>query len=267
MTIYVEQILITNFIIDYCILTIISKFIYSKPNFKRITLSAIFGSIASLIVPYCTNWLLHNILKILTSIIMLQIINLHKKQLLSGTLLMLVISYVMGGALLSNFGTQTNGGYKLTNINLIYVFAICIIFTFIVSKLLPWLKSKITTNSNIHDITLVNNDISINIKSFIDSGNSLQDNNQPVSLINFDTFTQLTNITLSQYLNNQFDKLNNPHFITANTIAGKRKILVFTINELHIKHKIYTNIKIGVALHFDNTKEYKAILNSSFCFN
>ncbi len=267
MTIYIEQVLITNFIIDYCILMIISKCIYSKPNFKRIALSSIFGSVASLVVPYCSHFILSNALKILTSIIMLQIINLHKKQLVSGTLLMLVISYVMGGALLSNFGVPTNGGYALTNINLIYVFAICIIFTFLISKLIPWLKSKITTNSNIHDITLINNNISVSIKSFIDSGNALHDNNEPVSLINFDTFNQLTNISLSQYLNNQFDTLNNPHFINASTIAGNRKILVFTINALHIKNKIYNNVKLGVALKFDNTKEYKAILNSCFCFN
>lgn len=267
MIIYIEQVLITNFIIDYCILTIISKFIYSKPNHKRIMLSALFGSLASLVMPYCQNFMFHNALKILTSIIMLQIINLHKKQLVSGTLLMLVVSYIMGGAILSNFGVQTNGGYMLNQVNLIYVFIISIIFTFIVSKLIPWLKSKITTNSNIHDTTLINNQVSINIKSFIDSGNALYDNNEPVSLINFDTFTQLTNITLNQYLSNDFHSLNNPHFINASTIAGKRKILVFTINELHINNKVYTNVRLGVALNFDNTKEYKAILNSSFCFN
>jgi hypothetical protein len=198
---------------------------------------------------------------------MLQIINLHKKQLVSGTLLMLVVSYIIGGAVLSNFGTYSNGGYILNKINLTYVFIIAIIFTFITSRLISWLKSKITTNSNIYDITLINNNIKLNIKSFIDSGNSLYDNNQPVSLINFDTFFRLTNININQYLTNDFNTLNNPHFINANTIAGKRKILVFTINELHLKNKIYYNIQLGVALNFDNSKEYKAILNSSFCFN
>ena len=266
MTIYIEQVMLTNFIIDFCILTIISKFIYYKPNFKRITLSAIFGSIVSLMVPYCSNWLLHNALKLSTSIIMLQIIALHKKQLISGTLLMLTVSYVMGGAILSNFGTSTNGGYVLSKINLIYVFGICISFTFIISKLLPWLKSKVCANSHIYEIQLVNNNVSINIKSFIDSGNGLQDENQPVSLINFETFTRLTNISISQYLSNQFTSLKNPHFINASTIAGNKKILVFTINELHIKNKIHKDIKIGVAMHFDNSKEYKAILNSSFYF-
>ena len=71
-------------------------------------------------------------------------------------------------------------------------------------------------------------------------------------------------------MNNDFKDLINPHFIEANTIAGKRKILVFTINELHLNKtniKVYKNVTLGVALHFDNSKEYKAILNSSFCFN
>ena len=267
MKVYIEQVLITNFIIDFCILIIISKFIFSKPNYKHIVIASIFGSLATLVYPFINGALLINILKILTSIIMLQIIRIHKKQLLKSCLLMLVISYVIGGAILSNFGTQTNNGYAINSINLIYVFATTLIFTIISSKLVTWVKNKICTNSNIYPTTLTYNNKKITIKSFIDSGNALLDNNQPVSLINLDTFLLLTNLTLNQYLKGDFSTLTNPHFISANTITGKRKILVFTIDELQIKQKIYKNIILGVALNFDNTKEYKAILNSSFCFN
>ncbi|MBQ8522874.1 MAG: sigma-E processing peptidase SpoIIGA [Clostridia bacterium] len=271
MNVYVEQVLLTNFVIDFCILLIISKCVLSKPNYKHIILSSLFGSFATLIMPYCANIILTNTLKILTAIIMLQILHISKKQLLLSCMLMLVVSYIIGGAILSNFGTQTANGYGLNKINLIYVFATTLIFTFVTCKLIVWIKSKITSNSNIYDITLINDDKKITTKSFIDSGNSLLDNNQPVSLINFDTFTRLTNITLNQYLTKNFTSLNNPHFINASTIAGKRKILVFTINELHLNKcsniKIYKNVKLGVALNFDNSKEYKAILNSSFCFN
>lgn len=267
MKVYIEQVLLTNFIIDFCILTMIAKFVFSKPNYKHITLSALFGSVATLIFPYLTNAILTNLFKILSSIIMLQMLHIHKKQLIKSCLLMLTLSYIIGGAILANFGTQSNGGYSIGAVNLIYVFATTISFTLIVSKLIVWVKNKITTNTHIYTTTLVCNNNSITIKSFIDSGNALLDNNQPVSLINFDTFTRLTNISLNQYITHDFSPLNNPHFINASTIAGKRKILVFTIDELHLNQKIYKNITLGVALNFDNTKEYKAILNSSFCFN
>jgi len=271
MNIYIEQVILTNFIIDFCILVMISKIIFSRTNFKHVTLSALFGSVASLIMPYCSYLILTYSLKILIAIIMLQILHIKgKKQLVSSFVLMLVTSYIIGGAVLSNFGAQSNNGYTLSSMGLIPVFAITIIFTFVTCKLIGLVKSKITTNSNIYDITLINNQTKLTIKSFIDSGNALYDNNQPVTLINFDTFTRLTNITLNQYLTNQFSGLNNAHFIQANTIAGKRRILVFTIDELHLTKtttKIFKNITLGVALHFDNTKEYKAILNSIFCLN
>ncbi len=271
MKIYIEQVLFTNFIIDWCILLVVSKLVFSKPNYKHITSSSLFGSFATLIMPYCTNIILVNALKILTSIIMLQLLHIKtKKQLFLSGLLMLVLSYIIGGAILSNFGSQASNGYAINKLNLIPVFVITIIFTFVSTKLINWLKSKIVTNSNICDITLINKEVKINIKSFIDSGNGLCDNGLPVSLINFDTFNKLTNISLNQYINNQFSQLNNPHFIEANTIAGKRKILVFTIDELQIKSntiKQFKNAIIGVALHFDNSKEYKAILNSCFCFS
>ena len=271
MTIYIEQTLATNFIVDFCILLIISKVIFSKPRLKNITISAIFGSFASLIYPFCTNWLLSNSLKILTAIIMIQLLQPKiKKQIFTSYILMLALSYVIGGAILSNFGTQNGGGYALNNLGLIPVFTVTIVSTFICCRLISWCKSKINNNAHIYDISLINNTQEIHLKAFIDSGNSLYDNNQPVSLINFDTFNKLTNISINDYINNKFDSLNNPHFIIANTIAGSRKILVFTIKQLQLKSNIvknFSNVQIGVSLHFDNTKEYKAILNSSFCLN
>ena len=271
MKIYLEQVLFTNLVIDFCILIIISKIVFSSVNIRQILYSSIFGSMVTLIYPYCTNILLVNALKILTAIIMLQILGVKtKKQVLLSSILMLIISYIFGGAILSNFGYNIGGSYAITNISLIPIFAICITCTVVSCKLITYIKSKITTNSNIYNITLVYNCKAISIKSFIDSGNGLYDNNNPVSLINFDTFTSLTNISLEQYLINDFGSLKNAHFISANTIAGKRKILVFNIDELHLtKHhtKIYKNVTLGVAMNFDNTKEYKAILNSCFCFN
>ena len=270
MKVYIEQVIITNFLIDFCILLILSKILFYKPNYKRIILSALFGSASCLILPYCSTSIIVNILKILSATIMLQIINVKRRQLAPSVIFMLIICYIFGGAVLSNFGTTSHNGYAVEVKNLLPIFIIIFIFTIIICKLINFVKSKIITNSNIYPITLINGNTKITIDSFVDSGNGLLDDNQPVSLINFDTFNKLTNINLDQYIHNEFDTLTNPHFINANTIAGKRKILVFTINELHLNSsspKIFKDVKLGVALHFDNHKNYKAILNSYFCLN
>lgn len=271
MTIYVEQAIFTNLIIDFCIILMISKLLQNKTNFCRVFLSSLLGSILALIYPLSPNALITNILKFLTSIVMLQIIQIKPKQLPISIILMLVHSYVIGGCVLSNFGIKTSSGYTLSPYNLLPVFTIAITSTFICLKLVKWIKSKIISSTQIYSTILTYNLNSVNIKSFIDSGNSLTDtDNSPVSLINFDTFCKLTFITLEEYLNNDFSKLNNPHFINANTITGCKKILVFNIDTLTLCEKKpveYHNIKIGVATNFDNTKEYKAILNSYFCLN
>lgn len=270
MKIYIEPLLLTNFVIDFCIMLVISKLVFSQISLKRIIFSASFGSVATLIYPFCSNYILINVLKILTAIIMIQILHPNsRKQLFLSTITMFCLSYVIGGAILSNFGSFTNNGYTIKGpLNIWIIFSIVIISTFIIYKIINWLKSKIITNSNIYTAKLKFNGNSICIKSFIDSGNALYDNNQPVNLINFDTFSKLTNINLEQYLNNQFS-LNDAHYISANTIAGSKKILVFTIDELTINKqqpKIFKNVKLGLALNFDNKKEYKMILNSSFCY-
>lgn len=271
MKIYIEQVIATNFIIDFCIMLMISKLLFSKTNYKRVFLSSFVGSLTALIIPLCPNSIIINTIKILTAIVMLQLIKVRKKQLPLSVALMLAISYIIGGCVLSNFGTQSQNGYMIKNSNLLIVFAVTIISTFITLKVIRWVKSKVISNSHIYSTILTYNNNSINIKSFIDSGNSLSDlDNTPISLINFNTLKNLTNITLEEYLNNDFRKLNNPHFINASTIAGTKKILVFNIDKLTLIGKssnTYYNVKIGVATHFDNTKEYTAILNSYFCFN
>ena len=271
MKIYIEQVLLTNFIIDFCILTMTSKMIFSHSNYRRIALSALFGSISSIILPYCINAWLVNLLKILTAVIMLQILKpSNKKQLFMSFLSLLSLSYIIGGAILSHFGSNNSGGYTVSNISLPLIFTLTIICTFVCGKLVAWIKTRIIANSNILSTTLVHNSNSIIVKGMIDSGNALYDNNQPVSIINFGTFSKLTNVSLEEYLNNDFSKLTNAHFIDAHTISGSRKILVFTIKEMHLnsaKTKIFKNVSLGVSLHFDNTKEYKAILNSCFCLN
>lgn len=271
MKIYIEQIIITNFIIDFCIMLMISKLLFSKTNYGRIFLSSFVGSLTALIIPICPNNLIINAIKILSAIVMLQIIKVRKKQLPLSVLLMLAISYIIGGCILSNFGVQTQNGYMIRNSSLLIIFTITLISTFITLKIIRWVKSKVISNSHIYSTILTYKNNSINIKSFIDSGNSLSDlDNTPISLINFNTLKNLTNISLDEYLNNDFSKLNNPHFITANTIAGTKKVLVFNIDKLTLIGKstnTYYNVKIGVATHFDNSKEYNAILNSYFCFN
>lgn len=271
MKIYIEQALLTNFIIDFCIMLTISNLLFSKTNYGRIFLSSFIGSLTALIIPICPNNLVINTIKILSAIVMLQIIKVRKKQLPLSVALMLAISYIIGGCILSNFGTQSQNGYMIKNSNLLIVFSVTIISTFITLKIIKWTKSKVISNSHIYSTVLTYKNNSINIKSFIDSGNSLSDlDNSPISLINFNTLTNLTNITLDEYLRNDFSKLNNPHFITANTIAGTKKILVFNIDKLTLISKstnTYYNVKIGLATHFDNSKEYTAILNSYFCFN
>ncbi len=201
---------------------------------------------------------------------MLQILHIKTfKKLCLSLLLMLGLSYTIGGTIIANFATPTHSGYMINSYNIVLVILLSIISSFIIYQLIKWIKSKVLNNAHIHDVKLSHNGTTLSVKSLIDSGNCLNDNCNPVSLINFDTFTKLTNISISDYLNNKFDTLISPKFITANTISGKRKILVFTIDSLTITNlnKHFNHVRLGVMLNFDNSKEYKVILNNYFCYN
>lgn len=270
MKVYIEQTILINFIIDFCILTIIAKLLFVNTSKKRLILSALFGSVIVLIYPYCINQFLVNSLKILSALLMLQIMHsMNYKQLSISLLLMLGLSYTIGGTIISNIATTTNSGYTIKPHNTISAIILTILSSVIIYNLIKYIKFKILSNSHIHEINLTHQQNSIIIKGLIDSGNSLNDNLTPVSLINFDTFTRLTNISINDYINRRFSSLINPKFITAKSIGGVRQILVFTIDKLTIlnTNKSFSNIRLGVMLNFDNSKEYKAILNNCFCLN
>lgn len=103
---------------------------------------------------------------------------------------------------------------------------------------------------NTYSVIIKNGKQFLHAEGFLDSGNRLYHNGQPVVVISPKLFKKLFSCPPPDTLENG-TFLNKPHYIEANTVTNAQKLLVFTLTEINIltadqliKHK---NLQVGVA--------------------
>ena len=119
MVIYVDLIIIFNFLIDLLLLIGVSVILKRKPNIVRIIIASIFGSLSTILLFYINNNLLLLTYKFITSIIMVNIsfkyqnFNYFKDNLVY----LYILSIILGGTiyLLNDTVTLSNKGYIFEN--------------------------------------------------------------------------------------------------------------------------------------------------------
>ena len=280
MIVYIEQVLIDNFIINFFILLCL-KFIF-KAKIKRINmaLSSLLGSIIALILPILQLNLYFNfIIKILLSLSMVAILRKYRKitEFLLFYLTFVLITFLFGGACLfllmtfdKNFIVINYNSYSLPlGVIVVIVFFIMII----IKNIFKNIYKRKNLNNYIYKIKLFNNNKCDEILAFLDSGNFLKDSltNKPITIVDFNSLKNiLIDISITDILLNRTDKLNrkfkNVHMQSVNSINKGSKILIVEIEKLEIYSKetpnIIYNACIGLTIKsFINDLGYSALLN------
>lgn len=128
---------------------------------------------------------------------------------------------------------------------------------------LDFLRQKLKQTSNLVETELEYNNKKIKTVGLVDTGNNLSFKNSPVSFINFEIFSKLTGINLSDFLSKKYS-LNNSDFVDVNSLAGTKKLLLIKLNKIKLKIQnkcqIIENPQVAVSLKI-NKKDYKMILN------
>ena len=265
MEIYIEDFLILHACIYFCSLLLIKYCLRFKASNLKLLLSSVLSSIFSIIFTFSTiNTFLTIICKISIPLFALTFSfkRLNLKKLVQSSSLILVLSLVLTGAI--NNGKFLNGTIITSPIPLIFTLAIFIILSIIFKLSIDLaIKKKVLTN-NLITIELEYGEKKIKKLAFIDTGNNLQFNNNPVSIINFKLFNELTNINLSDYLSKNFS-LKNFNYINCSTVTGKKKMLMFSLDKMTIfkngKIEMIEKPKLALSLNFNN-KNYDLILNN-----
>ena len=236
MTIYIDIILLINFIIDLLLLLSVSFLLKRRASITRIIISSSIGSLSTLLLFVIHNNFLLLIYKLLISIIMIIITfkynNFHYFK--DNLIYLYIISIILGGTiyLINNQISSINNGLIFTSNNLkINLFLLTIITPIIIYKYLITTKNYQITYSNYYDIDIYYNDLCIKGTAFLDTGNNLKDPyfKRPIILINKELINDPVKTFLVPYsvVNNQKGLLEvfSPKKIIINNKKCKKTLL------------------------------------------
>lgn len=199
-TVYVDILIVTNFIIDYFVLLLTSKLCSLKVKKWRLLVGAIAASLTSLKIFAPELSLMFEILVSVTISLLIVIVTfgfINKIRFFKAVLIFFFSSAALAGgamALWSIFkinGLVIRNGtvfYNISPVILVLSITVVYIITTIVSKII--FKKKINSD---YMITLKLNNRSVTINGFVDSGNMLRDTftDTPVIIVSYERVKNL----------------------------------------------------------------------------
>ncbi len=264
MTIYIENFIIQNVLINLCLLRLVKITIKSNSTIFRLCTSSILGAGFSVLsVIYLSNNLILNIIKFSCAILMLLIaFKQTKKQFIFSFILLFLYTYALGGAIINLTGTNYYTSFGIicsSNISLELITIIAIIITYLYELIAKQIKFRLQTNNLIYPISLYFKNKKLNINGYLDTGNFLNYNGEPVIIVNIDTYLKLANKNLIDFY------LSKDNEISTNTVNGNKNLKLFKIDKIEIKFKkekkIYLNHYIAVSSNKFNATNYQALLS------
>lgn len=280
MIVYIEQVLIDNFIINFLILLCLGFVFRVKLKKVNLIISSLLGSVISLLMPiFSLNNIISFIIKILLSLSMISLIKRYKtlSEFLLYYLTFILLTFLFGGAclfLLLSFDKNFNvNNYNSYSLPLGVIVLIIFFISLLIKNIFKNIYKRKKLNSFIYKIKLFNNNKCDEILGYLDSGNFLNDNltKKPITIVDFNSLKNLlVDINITDILFNRTDKLNkyfkNVHLQTVSSINKGSKILIIEIEKLEIysenKMNIINNACIGLTIKsFINDLGYSALLN------
>lgn len=252
MTIYLDLILIINYILDLFLLVAVGIILKRKIDLKKICISSFIGSLTVLILFYDINSLGLFIMKLVLSIIMI-LISYPKydlKYIFYNLIVFYITSIFLGGSLyLLNLELSykhiglifINKGYSINLIVIILISPLLLYFYIKENKLI---KNKY--NNYYHTIIYINNQI-LKLTGFIDSGNNLTFKRKPVILIDKRKFI--------------YENMN--YQIIPYQVVNKIMMLkIYKCDKVIINSKEFKNIYLGISEDKINIDGVDVLLNN-----
>ena len=251
MIIYIDLLILLNFIIDILLLISVDLLLKRKTKLFRIILAAFIGSISIFLLFYIYNNYLLLFYKFFISMLMVIIAFKYESfdYFKENLFWLYIISIIFGGSiyLLNNQITLTNQGIVFSESGFkINIILLMIIAPIIIYKYLKYQKSLTVNNSNLYDVDIYYKDNLISGTGFLDTGNKLIDPyfGRPIILVN----KELIKLEIKSF------------FVPYKVINDNGLLEVFKPDKIAINKRV--NKKVLIGLTDVNMNGIKIILNT-----
>ena len=275
MEVYIEYVILDNFVIDYLVIFFAGEMLNQRYNKLNKLLAVIFGVVCAVGLPLVSIDLKYLIfVKILIGIIMTLFLKKYAsfREFFTTCIVLHSITFLFAGVCLGVnelFGIKTTGGQVVINgfefpVSIFVLFAS--VYFYLLIHLINYIKHRNKLSNFYFDVTVKQNNKIYYLRGYLDSGNKLMDNNEPIIVISFKNFRRI-------FKDYPIEKIplgvapNNPHYITTKSVGDDNRLLVMDVDEILIKNneknKIYTNVKLGVS-KVSFSSDFDILLHSSF---
>lgn len=269
MEVYIEDVFLDNFIIDFILLLITAKLLKLQYSKLKIFLASSLGMLFALANIFLTiNPVPLFLYKLLSGFLMILVaFNTRSvKKIFLTYIVFLFVTFIVGGACLAiclTFGNISFNNGVISYQTALPLGIIILIISVICYFLFQSVNSikKITTKSDfIFLATIFQDGKKIKTKAFLDTGNTIVDpnTNKPIIFISYNNFKKLfKDISLQNILLKKNINLNNMHYIKASTINSQNEILVFTVDKINLSQnkKQFTLLNPCFALTFKQLEQ------------
>lgn len=252
MIVYIEDCLIENFFVTFLILKAMSNFLKIPISKIRLVCACLFACVVSTFYPLLYfDGILLIALKLAVGVIIVCIA--YKQKIFSRYIIFMFFTAIYGGLNIAIYYLI----YGSIFVNDNFPTYLLIVFLFVVYYLLNMCIKTINKRAVIGNfeylVRIFDGDLIVTTKAFLDSGNTLLDQDStPILIINYKLFNKLyCDIEISDILAKNYKSLKNPHYVKSQFASGGANILVFDVDEVQIdiaeKQKVLKNAKLGVS--------------------
>ncbi len=243
MIVFIEYVLLDNFIIDYLMLKATFNLTGITVKKRRLFLSAFLGAIIALIYPIMQSLgVLSTLIKILTGLLIVLVAGKFnsKKAFYINVVIFFVYTFITGGVILGIFSL-----FEIPTSTEISVALMVIPVYFALkglNEVVKYFFSRKTVANYTYKVKLVMYDNSLIFNAFLDTGNGLTDNGEPVIVCDKKVVTKLLGKNITKV------KLKKLNVITA---TGQSQNLAFKLDKLILyiddKENTFNNVSVCVS--------------------
>lgn len=245
MEVYIEQVIIDNFCIDFILLLATIKTLKKRKSYIRLIFSSMLGVILTVIYPLLSlNALLQIAYKILTATSMLLVLFYKEtfKIFFKGGVIFLTYTFLFGGILVALKNAYSLEFIKKGKFVIAYDFpvGIVLLLAFLLYKIFVKVFISIKNERGrypfCYQVELVLGEEKLKCVGFLDSGNRLFDSDgEPIYIVNKDIIYKL--------FKNDFTLiLKKGKYHEFNTVSGKNKMFTVKIDKIVIYNGKEKNI-------------------------
>ena len=250
MTVYIDLVIIINFIIDFIILLAVDILLKRNMKIKYIIYSSLFGGFSIILLMYISSNIIILLYKIIVSMIMVIIaFKYNSFNYFNDNLFWLyIISIILGGTiyLIDNQISLSNNGIIFTKNNIKINFLFIALLSFlIIYKYVKKEKNYHNEYSNYYKINIYYGDVKLTGMAFLDTGNNL-----------FDPYFHYPIILVDQKL---LPKTIKTFLVPYDTLNNHNLLKVFKPKKIIVNKKCTKKVLIG--LSDINYNGIKIILN------